>query len=104
MLPEPTVTVKLLNISEYTRQRLDGSFDFECNKARTDLKGYTDGRGIREVNRLVDQYGSKAKKWLKCSGYADVVTMSGNVRRAEIHWYEAHGVGKVEFKVKTWLD
>jgi hypothetical protein len=40
VLPGHTVTVKLLNISEYTGQRLDGSFDFECNKARTGPKGY----------------------------------------------------------------
>ncbi|MGV6852527.1 MAG: hypothetical protein ACWA5R_10180 [bacterium] len=52
----------------------------------------------------VKEYGGKAKNWLKRSGDADVVTTPGNVRRAEVYWYEAHGVGKVEFKVKVWLD
>lgn len=70
----------------------------------SNIRKIADGRGIREVNRLVEQYGGKAKNWLKRSGDADVVTAAGNVRRAEVHWYEAHGVGKVEFKVKTWLD
>jgi hypothetical protein len=68
------------------------------------IRKIADGRGIREVGRLVEQYGGKAKSWLKRSGDANVVTTSGSVRRAEVHWYEAHGVGKVEFKVKTWLD
>ena len=62
------------------------------------------GRGIREVKRLVDQYGGKARNWIKKKGVGEVETSSGQIRKAELHWYEGHGVGKVDFKVKRWLD
>lgn len=62
------------------------------------------GRGIREVTRLVRKYGGKAKNWRKMKGSAELETRSGSTRRAEIHWYEAHGVGRVEYKRKRWLD
>lgn len=70
----------------------------------TNIEKIASGRGIREVGRLAEQYGGQARHWLKKKGFADVQTSSGSIRRAEVHWYEAHGVGKVEFKMKTWLD
>lgn len=90
--------------SAATRISVRGASHLAEGSKVTNIRKIADGRGIREVGRLVEQYGGKAKNWLKRSGDADVVTTSGNVRRAEVHWYEAHGVGKVEFKVKTWLD
>ena len=62
------------------------------------------GSGIDVVKRLVGQYGGKAKAWRKLKGTGSVETPSGAIRQAEVHWYEAHGVGRVEFKVKRWLD
>lgn len=87
-----------------TRIPVRGASHLAEGSTVSNIRKIADGRGIREVNRLVEQYGGKAKNWLKRSGEADVVTESGNIRRAEVHWYEAHGVGKVEFKVKEWLD
>lgn len=60
------------------------------------------GRGIRELARLQRAYGHG--RWRKRKGFATVQLGSGVVRDAELHWYEATGVGKVEFKVKRFLD
>ena len=60
------------------------------------------GNGIRELKRLRDRYGGTA--WRKRKGIARVRFLpAGPVLEAEIHWYEAHGVGKVELKIKTLL-
>ena len=54
------------------------------------------GRAIREIERLVTAYGGTPSQWIKKS--SPVVTI-GN-KAAELHWYECHGVGRVEVKVK----
>ena len=59
------------------------------------------GRGIRELRRLERSYGRGT--WLKKKGFARVRIDSGVVLNAEIHWYEAHGIGKVEHKIKRYL-
>ena len=59
------------------------------------------GRGIRELRRLERLYGKG--NWLKKKGMARVRIESGAVLKAEIHWYEAHGIGKVEHKIKRYL-
>jgi hypothetical protein len=59
------------------------------------------GRAIRELDRLVRVYGPG--RWRKCSGLASVRLPDGSVCRAEVHWYEAQGVGRKEFKVKRLL-
>ncbi len=59
------------------------------------------GRGIRELRRLERSYGRGT--WLKKKGLARVRFDSGVVLNAEIHWYEAHGIGKVEHKIKRYL-
>jgi hypothetical protein len=43
-------------------------------------------------------------RWRKRKGLATVRLADGTIRRAEIHWYEASGVGKFEFKIKHYLD
>ncbi|HET9953799.1 MAG TPA: hypothetical protein VFQ61_04830 [Polyangiaceae bacterium] len=70
----------------------------------TNVEKIAEGRGIREVGRLVEQYGGKAANWRKMKGIADVERAGGEIGRAEVHWYQGHGVGRVEFKVKAWLD
>ena len=59
------------------------------------------GRGIHELRRLTRQYGKG--NWLKRKGIGRVRLESGMIVKAEIHWYEAHGIGKVDFKVKRYL-
>jgi len=60
------------------------------------------GNAIREIARLRRTYGKG--RWRKRKGFADVQFLDGSVRRAEIHWYEATGLGKKEFKIKYLLD
>ncbi|WP_405229968.1 hypothetical protein [Lentisalinibacter sediminis] len=60
------------------------------------------GRGIRELDRLQRIYGKA--RWRKRKGIALVQLADGSLHRAEIHWYEAAGIGKREFKIKHFLD
>lgn len=60
------------------------------------------GSGIRELGRLKKIYGAGRSRKLK--GIAPVQFPDGTVRKAEIHCYEAHGIGKKELKVKPLLD
>ena len=61
----------------------------------------TGGR-IRDIMRLRKQYGSA--KWRKLKGVAKVCLQSGSICSAEIHWYEAHGIGRKKLKIKRLLD
>jgi hypothetical protein len=58
-------------------------------------------RGIKERSRLVKRYGRG--RWRKSKGFAEIRLRSGEVVRAELHWYEATGIGKFEFKIKRLL-
>lgn len=60
------------------------------------------GAGIRELARLRRTYGPG--RWRKRKGVARVRLGDGAVRLAEIHWYEAHGIGRHELKIKRYLD
>ena len=57
---------------------------------------------IRERDSLKNLYGGK--RWRKLKGVGLVRLVNGNVRRAEVHWYEAHGVGRRKMKIKRFLD
>ena len=59
------------------------------------------GSSIRDLRRLVDSYGDG--RWRKLKGVATVRLQNGQVRRAELHWYEAHGIGKKDFKIKRYV-
>ena len=60
------------------------------------------GRGIRERARLKKIYGPG--RWRKLKGIAHVRLQNGRIRLAELHWYEAHGIGKRDIKRKRYLD
>jgi hypothetical protein len=59
-------------------------------------------RGIRELKRLRRLHGGN--RWGKIKGSANVELLNGEIRLAELHWYEAHGIGKKEIKIKRLLD
>ena len=59
------------------------------------------GRGLRELARLRKVYGPG--RWRKRKGRARVRLEDGTLHFAEIHWYEASGVGRKEFKIKALL-
>ncbi|MGH7664431.1 MAG: hypothetical protein ACRENI_09095 [Gemmatimonadaceae bacterium] len=75
---------------------------FEIVSEVTDVELIAAGRGIRDLPRLNDVHGEG--RWRKLKGRALVRLPSGRIRKAEIHWYEAHGIGKRDFKVKRYLD
>ncbi len=68
----------------------------------TEIKIVAVNTSIRELERLEQQYGQG--RWRKLKGVAMIELSSGRIRRAEIHWYEAHGIGRKEFKRKHFLD
>jgi hypothetical protein len=43
-------------------------------------------------------------RWRKLKGIADVKLPNGRIRRVELHWYEAHGIGRKDMKIKRYLD
>ena len=43
-------------------------------------------------------------RWRKLQGAATIHLPSGHLRQVELHWYEAHGVGRRDFKIKSYLD
>jgi ribosomal protein S19E (S16A) len=60
------------------------------------------GQGIRRLGFLRKRYGGR--QWRKQKGIAVVRLASGSIRRAEVHWYEAHGAGRKGWKIKRFLD
>ena len=60
------------------------------------------GGKIRDIMRLRKQYGSG--RWRKLKGVATVRLQSGNIRKADLHWYESHGIGRKKIKIKRFLD
>jgi len=68
----------------------------------TEIKTIATGSGIREHSRLSKMYGHR--NWRKKKGVARIRLPSGRIRLAELHWYEAHGIGKKEIKRKKYLE
>ena len=60
------------------------------------------GGKIRDIMRIRKQYG--VGRWRKMKGVANVRLQSGGIRKAELHWYEAHGIGRKKMKIKRLLD
>jgi len=75
---------------------------FEILDDIADTATIAKGSGIRELRRLRRQYGRG--NWRKMKGVARIRLSNGRIRLAELHWYEAHGIGRKEFKRKRYLD
>jgi hypothetical protein len=76
--------------------------NFEVGGDITEVETFAVKTSIRELPRLRGVYG--AGRWRKRKGVAQVRLEDGSVCRAEVHWYEAHGIGRVEVKIKRFLD
>jgi hypothetical protein len=68
----------------------------------TDIETIAAGNSIRDLARLRKSYG--IGRWRKMKGIALVRLPDGAVCNAEVHWYEAHGLGRKEIKAKRLLD
>ncbi|HEX9737245.1 MAG TPA: hypothetical protein VGG06_35220 [Thermoanaerobaculia bacterium] len=75
---------------------------FEILGAISDIETIATGSSIRDLDRLEEHYGPG--RWRKMKGTATVRLKTGRVRRAELHWYEAHGIGRKEIKRKRYLE
>jgi hypothetical protein len=76
--------------------------DFRLAGELHDIEIIATGRQIRELPILQKRFGRG--RWRKLKGVADVALSDGRIRLAEVHWYEAHGIGKVRMKIKKYLD
>lgn len=76
--------------------------NFEIISDITNIETIAVGSFIREVERLRKTYGSG--RWRKLKGTATISLDDGSICNAELHWYEAHGIGKKEIKIKFILS
>ena len=76
--------------------------NFEILSEITDIEPIAIGSSIRDIRRLRRTYGKG--RWRKLKGMARIRLRSGRIRLAELHWYEAHGIGRKEIKRKQYLD
>jgi hypothetical protein len=76
--------------------------DFEVIGEITEVETFAVGNAIRELPRLRRIYGPG--RWRKRKGVAHIRLSDGSICKAEVHWYEAHGIGRKEVKIKRYLD
>ena len=76
--------------------------NFAVIGAITEIEIIAIGNHIRDLKRLQKLYGRG--RWRKLKGRASVRLANGHIRLAELHWYEAHGIGRKELKRKHYLD
>ncbi len=76
--------------------------NFEIISEVAEIEVIAIGNSIRDLQRLRKQYGKG--RWRKLKGNAMIRLLNGHIRLAELHWYEAHGIGKREIKRKCYLD
>ncbi len=74
---------------------------FEIVGEISNVETMAQGNGIRELTVLRSQYG--LGNWRKKKGIAQLRLHDGSMVMPEVHWYEAHGIGKVKIKIKEWL-
>ena len=75
---------------------------FRLRSKITDIQVIATGRKLRLLPRLQKLYGTG--RWRKLKGKALVELSDGRVVEAELHWYEAHGIGRVDMKIKRLLE
>ena len=76
--------------------------DFEIIDEIRDIETIAVNTSIHDLDRLKKMYGKG--RWRKLKGIARVRLGSGRIRLAELHWYEAHGIGKRDMRRKRYLD
>jgi hypothetical protein len=74
---------------------------FEILGEISEVETIASGSGIREIGRLRKIYGRA--RWRKRKGIGRVRLADGTFHLAELHWYEASGIGRKEYKIKQLL-
>ena len=75
---------------------------FEIVGAIEQIETIAAGPGVKLQSFLRKVHGRG--RWRKLKGVATVRLRNGSLRRVELHWYEAHGIGRRDFKIKSYLD
>ncbi len=75
---------------------------FEIINEIEEIETITVAGRIRDIMRIPKQFG--VGRWRKMKGIAKIRLQGGHVLRAELHWYEAHGIGRKKLKIKRFLD
>ena len=75
---------------------------FELIGEISEIERIARGPSVRERARLRKQFG--AGRWRKLKGIATVRLANGRIRTVELHWFEAHGIGRRKLKIKRYLD
>jgi len=75
---------------------------FELIGKITNIETIAVGQSIRDIARLKKMYGGS--RWRKLKGRGMVQLADGAICAAELHWYEAHGIGRRELKIKNLLE
>jgi hypothetical protein len=75
---------------------------FELVGAIEHVETIASGTGVRVRARLHKIHGRG--RWRKRKGIATIRLSNGRLRRVELHWYEAHGIGRRDMKIKAYLD
>ena len=76
--------------------------DFEILGEIEEVETFATGRGIRELPRLNRIYGRG--NWRKRKGMCEVRLANGKEAKVELHWYEANGIGRREYKIKRYFE
>ena len=76
--------------------------DFELIGPISDVERIASGSKLRQLRRLRHDHGPG--DWVKRKGIARVRIEDGTIRVAEVHWYEAHGIGRKDLKIKRYVD
>lgn len=71
---------------------------FEIVSSLENIETIAEGNSLRIRRQLVKKYGKG--RWKKKKGVATVKLRDGSLRLAEVHWYEAHGIGRKDQKIK----
>lgn len=75
---------------------------FEIVSEISQVEIIAEGNSIRILATLRERYGDG--RWRKLKGVASIALFDGTIRLAEIHWFEAHGIGKKMMKIKRFMD
>lgn len=76
--------------------------EFEVVGRIADIEPIATGPSIRILPILRKRYGKG--RWRKLKGIANVRLLDGSIRMAELHWFEAHGIGRKKMRIKRFLD
>ena len=75
---------------------------FEIIGRIADVERIAVSGSIRDIEKLREQFGQG--RWRKLKGRATVKMADASIRIAEVHWYEADGIGRRRMKIKRFLD